>query len=367
MLGFFVFCSVRYPSHATSSVGDLPSCVSQIRSLEFNYRPRGPHEHDYFYVAEVASSSLRYLGPSPEEIEDLVQEICATLMASEVGFDGKSKYSHWIRVVARNHYVTELRRRGRACRGGGVRSIAADERIPHRRLEGLEWIAVREESAKYVRIIRGAVKALALEFRSTYLLLESGLKHEEIAALLGVAQGTIKSRVHRVSEDLDRVLVRAGADEGVSKRLIQSGGWVPLPQPSDHDPESAEEALGLLSDEQRRLLSWHSIFDVPIPTVALMAGLSVDKAAEQIIEGKRALIRLAGQRQFPLEDRFQLSEVDALYALPVHLSEVLVLNLLQKQPLHEVASTLKISLSKASRLSAEGKRALRRKLEDLER
>ena len=67
------------------------------------------------------------------------------------------------------------------------------------------------ESSGLARALQSALEALPAEQRATFVLREfEGLEYEEIARVLGLEPGTVRSRLHRARESLRRALAEEG-------------------------------------------------------------------------------------------------------------------------------------------------------------
>ncbi|MBW3614131.1 MAG: RNA polymerase sigma factor [Actinobacteria bacterium] len=123
---------------------------------------------------------------------DATQEALLALVRGLPRFDGRSSFSTWAYRVAANACLDELRRRRRRP------EPMADE--------VLDWAAggaggaganSTDAAADRVDIDR-ALAQLPLEFRVAVVLRDlSGLEYSEIAEVLGVPVGTVKSRIAR--------------------------------------------------------------------------------------------------------------------------------------------------------------------------
>jgi RNA polymerase sigma-70 factor, ECF subfamily len=113
-------------------------------------------------------------------------------------YRGDSKFSTWLFSITRNCALDELRRVERR------RRLAAELRTQeHRPGDHGARLEVAE-----------ALAALPRELREPVVLIDMfGTSYAEVAAMLGVPLGTIKSRVHRARELLAVALVAPGARE----------------------------------------------------------------------------------------------------------------------------------------------------------
>lgn len=153
------------------------------------------------------------------DAEDVVQETLLQAFRSWHGFRGESSEKTWLFTIAGR--MCGRRRRRRA--GEPARIASLDAPLPF----GDPRIAVipsEQEDALQIRIRREArerveaeIATLPEEFRVPLVLKEIvGLSGPEVAAILGLAEATVRTRVHRARLKLraavDRVLPRGASD-----------------------------------------------------------------------------------------------------------------------------------------------------------
>jgi RNA polymerase sigma-70 factor (ECF subfamily) len=153
----------------------------------------------------------RLLG-DPEEARDLSQEVFLQVYRSLGGFRGTSSLRTWIyRIV-----VNQCRNRRRFWRRRRrERSLPIEELKPADELtlsaDGDEGPLQALEAADRSRRVQEALLCLSFEHRAILLLREvEELSCAEIAATLGLAEGTVKSRLSRAREALRVRLSRSG-------------------------------------------------------------------------------------------------------------------------------------------------------------
>ncbi len=128
----------------------------------------------------------RILG-NPDDALDATQEALLAIARKIGSFDGRSKFSTWAYRVATNAALDEARRRAR-------RPVPA-ENLP-------ETSAVRSpttESAIADRLdVDAALAHLTPEYRAAVALRDLvGMDYAEIADVLGIPAGTVRSRISR--------------------------------------------------------------------------------------------------------------------------------------------------------------------------
>lgn len=159
----------------------------------------------------IYSLALRMVG-NPEDAADLAQEAFLSAWRGLERFQGEAAFSTWLYRLASNACIDFLRKEKRKRAAGGVLSLDDTEEgatldlpdydaDPHRQLEQSE---VR-------RAIADGLAGLSPEHRNVLTLREiSGLSYAEIADLLGLEEGTVKSRISRARLALRKKLVETG-------------------------------------------------------------------------------------------------------------------------------------------------------------
>ena len=156
----------------------------------------------------VYNLAARLLGDA-EEARDLSQEVFLLVYRTLGRFQGRSSLRTWIYRIVVNQCRNRQRwwrrrRRERSCpledvtaRDEVKMAAAADVKSP------FDEMARRERSAA----VQAALGRLSFDHRAVLLLREvEGLSCDEIAATLGVATGTVKSRLARARDGLRAVL-----------------------------------------------------------------------------------------------------------------------------------------------------------------
>ena len=159
----------------------------------------------------IYSLALRMVG-NPEDAADLAQEAFLSAWRGLERFQGEAAFSTWLYRLASNACIDFLRKEKRKRAAGGVLSLDDTEEgatldlpdydaDPHQQLEQSE---VR-------RAIADGLAGLSPEHRNVLTLREiSGLSYAEIADLLGLEEGTVKSRISRARLALRKKLVETG-------------------------------------------------------------------------------------------------------------------------------------------------------------
>jgi RNA polymerase sigma-70 factor (ECF subfamily) len=162
------------------------------------------------YNTQIFHVAFRMLGDSGDAA-DVVQEIFLKVFRNINGFKGESSLKTWIFRIALSEILNRLRwwkRRHRQTTvslddehdGEGNGYHVSDTRpTPEQALQHRE-----QEQA-----IQGALAKLTSDHRSIVILRDiEGFSYGEIADVLGVSIGTVKSRLARARADLKKALIR---------------------------------------------------------------------------------------------------------------------------------------------------------------
>ena len=147
------------------------------------------------------------------EAEDLTQEIFIKVFQTLRTFDpAQGQFSTWLSRVARNHLVDHYRR----TRHDRVTSSLDDEGLEiHPQAGPASSPPARVESRERRELLQAGLDRLSPDMREVVILRDlQDLDYAEIAQVLGVAEGTVKSRLNRGRMELARVLKRMTNTEG---------------------------------------------------------------------------------------------------------------------------------------------------------
>lgn len=151
---------------------------------------------------------------SREELADIAQDIFLLVYRSLSSFRGESQFGTYLTRITLRHCWREAKRRRR--RGAAVVSYDADEQAVEtmrERAAGNE----RTDREVIAQERRGAVAEalgrLSEEFRTVLLMrIVEELPVEQVAEILQVSTGTVKSRLHRAREKMRELLAGTGLE-----------------------------------------------------------------------------------------------------------------------------------------------------------
>jgi RNA polymerase sigma-70 factor, ECF subfamily len=148
----------------------------------------------------------------PGMAEDLTQETFIKMFRALGTFDPQLRFSSWLFRIAHNTAIDYLRQRRPAVVAPDV-GDGDEERDPLASIADIA--AVSPERAASNRELAAALDAaidrLRPEYRSAIVLRhQEGLEYDEIAHVLGLPLGTVKTYLHRARRELARHLGAAG-------------------------------------------------------------------------------------------------------------------------------------------------------------
>jgi RNA polymerase sigma factor (sigma-70 family) len=161
------------------------------------------------HSARVHRHALRLTG-NRADAEDLTQDVFMRVFRSLDSYDdssGSGSFEGWLHRITTNLFLDQVRRKARlrfdplgdALEGLGSAPAVHDVALP----------------GAFDADVEGALSALPPEFRAPVLLADvDGLSYEEVAEVLGLKLGTVRSRIHRGRSRLRRALAhRAPGDQ----------------------------------------------------------------------------------------------------------------------------------------------------------
>ena len=165
------------------------------------------------YQHKVYNLVLRMIG-NQQEAEDIAQEVFVTVFKSIDTFRGESKFSTWLYRIAANHCKNRMKYLGRrSYNTTGELDEAAERQLalaqpsaltPH--IDGPDKVL---EGMQLERLVQQGIALLDEEHRTLVVLRDvENLSYQEISTITGLAEGTVKSRLHRARMALKEHLAK---------------------------------------------------------------------------------------------------------------------------------------------------------------
>ena len=156
-----------------------------------------------------------------DRADDLVQQTAFRALAGRASFRDGSNFGGWIFRIQRNEFISGLRR----LRPSVPVDSAIAETLSHQ---------PHQESRLVMREFMSAFGKLAPTQREALLLaVLEGQSYEVIAAHTGVSVGTVKSRISRARDTLERLLL-----EGETKERSESADRATTRSEDDEKPST---------------------------------------------------------------------------------------------------------------------------------
>ncbi len=162
------------------------------------------------YEKNVYNLALRMV-KNAEDASDMTQEAFVRAYSSLASFRGESKFSVWLYRIVSNVCLDFLRSRSRH----PTVSLSVENDDGEEDELDIADTSLSPEEVLERRLtcesVRRGLDALSEEYRQILLLREiQGLSYEEIAQVLSMELGTVKSRIFRARKKLCDFLVRDG-------------------------------------------------------------------------------------------------------------------------------------------------------------
>ena len=166
------------------------------------------------YERRVFALLVRMSG-SRAEAEDLAQEVFVQVFKGIGSFRGESKLSTWIYRIAinlsknRSKYL-RVRRTDHQEQLESLEERAPVEETRRANIAPIERPDDLMAGRQLERIVQAAILELEPTFRECLVLRDiEDLSYDEIAAITNLAEGTVKSRIHRARTQLKEIVERA--------------------------------------------------------------------------------------------------------------------------------------------------------------
>ena len=160
------------------------------------------------YENKILNYCYRMLG-NRTDAEDATQEVFVKLFRFLDSFTGQSAFSTWLFKIASNVCLDFLRKH--------KRQRTETVSLHQQNAEGEEFLLNVEDTGpspydtmqqrEAHRALASALDNMSQEQRQVIVLRDiEGLSYEEIARIIGVAEGTVKSRINRARQQLKKLL-----------------------------------------------------------------------------------------------------------------------------------------------------------------
>jgi RNA polymerase sigma-70 factor, ECF subfamily len=164
------------------------------------------------YGRRIYNLGYRYTSRT-DEAEDLTQEIFIRVYQNLKSFrTDAGSFQNWILKVGRNLIIDRYRQARRFQPSAGTEEMETmnlpDDKLlnPHR----------AAEQAEAARFLNEGLQRLSPELKEAIILRDlEGMAYQEIASLLSIPEGTVKSRINRARLELAKLLSKRRAQTGL--------------------------------------------------------------------------------------------------------------------------------------------------------
>ena len=179
------------------------------QGVALRHRYGDPQAFEEVYVefgSMVYNLSLRMCG-SPERAQDLSQEVFVRIFRNLGKFKGRSRLKTWVYRVCLNHCRSRLGRKR-------LDTDSLDREDAHIPADGRRTPEERALAGDAQAVVQRALLQVDAVFREAVVLRDiDELAYAEIAQVLGVRIGTVRSRISRGREQLRNILEQELAND----------------------------------------------------------------------------------------------------------------------------------------------------------
>ena len=171
------------------------------------------------YERRVFALVFRMLGRR-DEAEDVAQEVFVQVFKAIETFRGDSKLSTWIYRIAVNLSKNRVKYNSRRHTSEQDDIDAMADRAPLSAAKGVSVGDISRpdellEGVQLEAIVKRTIDLIEPDFREVLILRDvEDMSYEEIASVTGLADGTVKSRIHRA-----RAQLRALVEKAIGEKL----------------------------------------------------------------------------------------------------------------------------------------------------
>ena len=164
------------------------------------------------YGKRIYNLSYRYTNRR-DEAEDLTQEILIRVYQNLKSYRSEAGgFQNWILRVARNLIIDHYRQVRRYPQAGGSEELETmnitDDKIPNPQRAA--------EQMEASRFLQDGLQSISPELKEAIILRDiEGMTYQDIADLLNVPEGTVKSRINRGRLELAKLLMKRRAQIGI--------------------------------------------------------------------------------------------------------------------------------------------------------
>lgn len=179
--------------------------VARVRSGDQDAFRELVHRH-----GDRLLNMVLHLVGSREDAEDLVQETLAQAYRAIATYEGRSRFFTWLYRIATNRAISAHRKRR-------LETVQQREAVvwDQQPSSDVNDPGTAAAEADEIRRVRQAIDRLPADRRAVLVLRDiDGLDYAEIAEVLQMPAGTVRSRLHRARLELKELLLTTSSSAG---------------------------------------------------------------------------------------------------------------------------------------------------------
>ncbi len=156
----------------------------------------------------LVRSFLRRLCRDQDSADDLAQDVFIKMLTHAHQYDAAYPMRTWLMTIARRLFINQVKRNSRQVDSEDLGWVADGREEPSETVGRLE-----EESMIRSRLSSAILKLSDLQRQAVILYHEQEMKVEEVAGVMDLPVGTVKSHLHRGRAALRRLLMQGPKQE----------------------------------------------------------------------------------------------------------------------------------------------------------
>ena len=154
--------------------------------------------------------ALYHLEPGRHDIADMTQEVLIKIARSIKNLKNPSSFKFWVNQVITNYFYDQLRKKHRQPATVSIdEKIKDEESAPTREIVDIKKVPEKKSLDKELdKVIKDSIEELPDQFRLVIVLREiQGFSYDEISRMTGTGIGTVKSRLARARDKLQKKIL----------------------------------------------------------------------------------------------------------------------------------------------------------------
>ncbi|MEZ5057855.1 MAG: sigma-70 family RNA polymerase sigma factor [Saprospiraceae bacterium] len=188
--------------------------VLMTHDTEKNYREK-IFEEEFLPLIDSLFNFAYHLTGNEEDANDLVQETYLKALRFMRNYDEGTNAKAWLFTIMKNGFINDYRKKTRRPGQVDIESIQTYNKEEDSQLSG--YFDLREDMFEHLMgdEITTAINRLPDDYRTVILLCDiEDFKYDEIAKILDVPVGTVRSRLHRARNMLKVQLMNYAQELG---------------------------------------------------------------------------------------------------------------------------------------------------------